>query len=470
MNKKISLIKNTLIILMGKICTQMISFFLLPLYTSYLQTSEYGIVDLINTYVLLFVPVISLQLETAIFRYLIDARNDKEEKSKLISTNFFYLVIFALLSLLLFGIINCFFNIKFKWYILGIILANMFNSNFMQVARGIDKVKDYSISSVISGGTTIILNVILIVNFNMGAKGMLLAMLIANIASALYLFFKLKLYDEIRYKKIDNKSMKKMLCYSVPLIPNGISWWIMSASDRTIISIVLNTAANGIYAVSNKFSSIINGFMGVFNLSWSESASINIHENDKNEFFSSVCNDVLKLFGCACLMLIVIMPFVFNIFVKGDYSDAYNYIPILIVSCVFNMLASQYGSIYIAEKETKKIAITSLIAAIINIIIDLLLIRFIKIYAAAISTAISYFVIMIFRYFDIKKFVLIKYERNIILKMTIIFSFALTTYYLNSLFLNIVSFIICIVFSLILNYNILKNGFCTIKNKLIRGE
>ena len=60
MSKKSALMKNTMIIFCGKVCTQLISFFLLPLYTGYLSTGDYGVVDLITTYVTLLVPIISL--------------------------------------------------------------------------------------------------------------------------------------------------------------------------------------------------------------------------------------------------------------------------------------------------------------------------------------------------------------------------------------------------------------------------
>ena len=49
MSREKQLAKNTLIITVGKVCTQLISFFLLPLYTGILSTEEYGIVDLLNT-------------------------------------------------------------------------------------------------------------------------------------------------------------------------------------------------------------------------------------------------------------------------------------------------------------------------------------------------------------------------------------------------------------------------------------
>ena len=75
MNREKGLIKNTLIITIGKICTQLITFFLLPLYTSILSTEEYGIVDLLNTLVSLLLPIITFQVEQAVFRKLIDNRN-----------------------------------------------------------------------------------------------------------------------------------------------------------------------------------------------------------------------------------------------------------------------------------------------------------------------------------------------------------------------------------------------------------
>ena len=71
-NKGKELVKNTAIISFGKMCTQLVSFLLMPFYTAVLSTQEYGIVDLIVTYGQLFLPVFTLQLEQALFRFLID--------------------------------------------------------------------------------------------------------------------------------------------------------------------------------------------------------------------------------------------------------------------------------------------------------------------------------------------------------------------------------------------------------------
>ena len=74
MNREKELFKNTAIVGIGKISTQVITFFLLPVYTALLSTEEYGIVDLLNTLVMLLVPIISFQIEQAIFRYLVESR------------------------------------------------------------------------------------------------------------------------------------------------------------------------------------------------------------------------------------------------------------------------------------------------------------------------------------------------------------------------------------------------------------
>ena len=93
-------------------------------------------------------------------------------------------------------------------------------------------------------------------------------------------------YKYFNKKLIDKKLIKSMVKYSAPLVPNSLSWWIVSVSDRSIISVVLGAASNGIYAISNKFPTIISSLSGVFNLSWSESAALHINSEDRDEFFT----------------------------------------------------------------------------------------------------------------------------------------------------------------------------------------
>ena len=466
MSKKKELMKNTIIIFLGRVCTQLISFFLLPLYTSFLLTKEYGLVDLITTYVTLLVPIITLELEMSVFRYLIDVRKNEKETKKILSNNFLVLLVSLLLFSLAYIIVTCFWHFDFRWLILFDIIICTFSGNFLQIARGLGRTVDYAISCIITGVSTILLNILFIVVLKMGAFGMIVSMALANGFGALYLFIRLKLYNKINFKLKDTKLIKSMYKYSIPLVPNGVSWWVVNVSDRTIISIILGTAANGIYDISNKFPTIISSLLGIFNLSWSESAALHINSPDRDKFFTDVLNTVTKLFTSLGVGMIACMPFVFPILINHKYVEAFNYIPILIIATVFNVGICIYTGIYIAKKMTKQVASTTIIGAIINIVINLLFIKFIGIYAAAISTAVSYFAMMVYRHIDLKKYINLKYEKGLILKTILIFTFSIIIYYQHIFILDVINLLIVIIYSYIINRKFIKNWKNIIFKKL----
>jgi O-antigen/teichoic acid export membrane protein len=468
MNKKKQLAKNTIIIFLGKVCTQLISFFLLPLYTSYLATDEYGLVDLIQTYVTLLVPIITLELEMSIFRYLIDSRSSKKDTKKLISNNFFILLISLLIFSIIYLIVTMFINIPFKWLILVDIIVCVLSGNFLQVARGFGKTVDYSISCILTGLTTVISNIILICFVGLGAEGMITSMALANFICSLYLFIRLRLDKLINFKLVDLSLIKDMFKYSIPFIPNGISWWIVNVSDRSIISFVLGASANGLYAISNKFPTIISSLTGVFNLSWSESAALHINSSDRDEFFSDITNTVLKLFSALGVGMIACMPFVFPLLIDSKYNEAYYYIPPLVLGTVFNVAICLYSQVYLAKKLSKQVASTAVVGAIINILINVIFIKKIGLYAASISTAISYFIMMVYRHIDLKKYVNIKIENGLILRTIFIYTFAIIIYYQRNMILNILSLITIVSYAIILNKELLLSTYKTIKLKLKR--
>lgn len=468
MNKKKQLAKNTIIIFFGRVCTQLISFFLLPLYTSYLATKEYGTVDLIQTYVTLLVPIITLELEMSIFRFLIDSRKSEKETNKLISNNFFILGISLSIFSILYIIVSSIVTIPYRWLIFVDIIVCVLSGNFLQVARGFGKTLDYAISCILTGLTTVISNIILICFVHMQAEGMIISMALANFMCSLYLFIRLKLYSKINFKIVDFKQIKEMYKYSLPLIPNGISWWIVNVSDRSIISIVLGASVNGLYAISNKFPTIISSLTGVFNLSWSESAALHINSSDRDEFFSDITNTVLRLFMALGVGMLACMPFVFPILIDVKYNDAYNYIPFLVLGTVFNVAICLYSQVYLAKKLSKQVASTAIVGAIINILINVIFIKQIGLYAAAISTMISYFVMMIYRHFDLKKYVNIKIEKKLIIESIIIYTFTLLIYYQKSIILHVICLLIVCIYAFITNKDFLKSSYLTVVKKIKR--
>lgn len=467
MSREKTLVKNTIIVAIGKICTQFISFFLLPLYTSILSAKEYGVVDLFNTYVSLLLPLIFFQIDQSIFRFLIDNRKNEDEKGKFISTTLYTVTIQSVLFLIVYLLISIFIHNEYKYYLALNVIASIFANIMLQISRGLGDNTTYSQGSLITGSGIIILNVVLLCVFKMGATGMLIAICVSNLLCSIFIYFKKKLY---RYTKIvfyNKKYLKNMWSYSIPLVPNQLSWWIVDASDRSIITWILGVGMNGIYSAANKFSSICISLFNIFNLTWSESASMSINDSDSDEFFTKMINTTIKLFSCILIGIVAVMPFVFQFFITGkEFADAYFQIPILMLATIFNITVSLFGSIYVALKKTKEIAKTSIYAAIINIVINIVLINKIGLFAASISTFIAYLLMSIYRYFDLKKYVNIKIDVKYILSVVPIYLIITVLYYIHNYYLCFIGLLIIIIFSIYYNVGLMVNMFSFIKNKV----
>ena len=251
------------------------------------------------------------------------------------------------------------------------------------------------------------------------------------------------------------------------MVPNQLSWWIITVSDRTIITYILGVGMNGIYSAANKFSSICTSLFNIFNLTWAESASMYIGDKDSSEYFSNIINTTLKLFIALCFGIIAFMPFVFSFLITGEgYADAYYQIPILMLSTVFSIAVSLFGSIYVALKKSGEIAKTSIYAAIINIVVNLLLIKFVGLYASSIATLVAYLAMSIYRYFDVQKYRKIKIDKKLILVSIITGSIIVLIYYIRNTYLCLIGGLISVIFALLYNKNLLISTFQIVSKRI----
>ena len=467
MSREKQLAKNTLIITLGKICTQLITFFLLPLYTGILSTEEYGIVDLLNTLVSLLLPIVTFQVEQAMFRELIEVRTNENKKKVIISTGVITVIFQCFLFLVLFAIVSPFVNNNYKIFLATNVITYIFLSLFQQIARGFGDNKKYAVGSFLSAMFTIMFNVLFIAIIRIGATGILLGTILGQLLGIIYLFFSLKLYKYIEIHKYKKIILKKLWKYSIPLIPNAISWWIFNASNRVITSSFLGVSQNGILAAALKFSSVFITFYNIFNMSWTESISVSINDDDIDGYFNKMFNIMLRLFTALGVGIIACMPFVFPIMINEKYSSGYGLVPLSILGSLFNVVVGLISVIYVAKKNTKAIANTSIISAILNIVINVALIKFVGLYAAVIATFVAFFTMSVYRLYDIrKKYFKITIDKSLIIKTIIVLLIILPAYYINNLYFNIFSLVLAVVFAWDLNKNSVKPILNMVKAKV----
>lgn len=458
MTKEKELVKNTAIITIGKICTQFIGFFLLPLYTSVLTTSEYGTVDLATTFQQLLLPIVFFQMEQAAFRFLVDARHSEEDQVTLQSTAFLFWLFQVVALGMIFLNIGFFLRYKYLWNLYFYVICAALSGFVLQIARGLGKNTVYAAGSFLTATSIIVCNILFLVVYHFGVKGMLSSFAIGNLIGSLYVFLRLKLYKNIRLKAASLDKLRECLTYSVPLIPNNLAWWVMGASDKMIVSTIMGVSFNGLLSVSHKFPTAFTSAFTIFNLSWTESSALHINDADRDAFFTKVINTIYNLFASAAIGIVALMPMLFPIMVPNpDYRGAYVLIPIYMLAAVFNVIQGLYSVVYIGLKKTKEIAKTTVVGAFLNLVVCLTLIKPFGLYAAGISSVVGYGTNALWRYFDLKKYINAPLDRMNVILSAAVALIVCVIYYLNITYLNIAGLLIAVVYALYINRRILRH-------------
>lgn len=451
MSREGQLAKNTVILTIGKLCTQFVSFMLLPLYTSVLSTEEYGTFDLLCTYWTLLLPIVGAQLDQGLFRFLFDCRDEKKKQRSLFTTVLCIDIRNALIFGLLAIVLQVFLKIHYGAYVILIVFAYSITNLLLQFERGLGDTVTYSIASFISAFSTIVLNIVTILIYSMGTEGLLIATLASQIITALFLIFHRKIWNYFSISQYDKSIAKRVEAYSLPLIPNSISWWMVSASDRLVINMFLGAAANGIYTVSNKFPNVFISFYNIFVLSWTENVTRFFNDVDRDEYLSKMITQMYNLFSAACFGIVACMPFVFTWIVNDNYAESYNQIPILMYAMLFRVLVGLYSAIFVAQKQSKLVMYTAIGAGIINIVTNLLLVNYIGLYAASASTLIAFAVMFIIRYYTINKTMSLKISAKSWWASGALCIFATITYYSNNVILHLITLLLTVIYGIYFN-------------------
>lgn len=406
MDKKYKyLFKNIGLLTISNFGGRLLTFLLIPLYTKYLTTSEYGIYDLYTTTVELLMPILPVCIFDAVQRFSLNKDSNKSD----IFTVGFRNMLKSILIFSLLILINYTFKIftelnKYPLYLLLFFISDNFYTYFSNVSKGLDNIKDYAVCGFINSATTLLFNILFLTVFHMGIDGYFLANILSYFIAGLYLMIKIKIWNYLKLH-LSNKGQKsEMINYSKHLVLSSVSWWINNSIDRYFIIWLLGTAENGIYSVAYKIPTIINVVQSIFNQAWTLSA-VKEYDSRKDDFYSNTYKNYMLLLIFSCSGLIIFDQLIAKIIYSSDFYIAWKYVPFLLISAVFSALNSFIESIFAASMDSKIIAQTTILGAVINIILNLILIHFMGTMGAAISTMISYFAMWIFKLIKAKKIV-----------------------------------------------------------------
>ena len=413
MNSYKKLAGNSFIFAVGSLGSKLVSIILVPLYTYYLSTNEYGTVDLLITTVTMLLPIVTASSFEALLRFAMDKKN---EASEVLDQSLLIALIGFLFFLILYPVL-VFFNVfgPYLIYLYALLFVQMLERTLAQYARAINYIKVFALNGILLTFTTGILNILFLMVFEFGVTGYFTSMILANIISVLFLFIMTKAYRTIRIRKVNRPLVKEMLHYSVPMIPNSLMWWLINASSRYFIRFFVGAAGNGLFAVASKIPTIINLINQIFTQAWQISAIEEFENKNKSEFYSTVFRYLssIMFIGASAVTLIVKLLFV-HLF-AADYYTSWQAVPFLLLSSVFATFSGFLGTNYVAAKETKGVFKTSVYGGVLSLIFNIIFIPMFGIIGAGLSSMVSFFLMFVLRVFDTRKFIAMRINWSVLL-------------------------------------------------------
>ena len=405
MGKYKELAKNTVIISVGTMLSKIVSFLMTRFYTGVLTPAEYGTSDLLNSTVSLLMPVISLGIADGVYRYLPEYPRSKKSDFSIgvymVTAGTQLLAVFLPILRLEDG---------FDGYLpllVFITLAACYHSVCEQYVRASGDTMLFAKQGLMNTMLVVTLNIVLLKVFSLGVTGYMLAVGLSDCICTAYLIIKKRLWGNLTVHP--NKHMlKKMLRYSIPLIPTTVFWWITSVSDRYMIAAILGSEANGIYTVANKLPTMLTLLSGVLMQAWQYSAVSESKSSleEQADFYSNVWIGLLSAMFFACSGMIAFAKVEVSILAAPEYYEAWRCVPILCAAMLFCAFTSFMGSVYTVTQKSTLSLWTSLLGAVINVIMNALLIPSpMGIYGAAFATWVSYFVVFLVRSVNARKYI-----------------------------------------------------------------
>lgn len=410
MNKYKNLLLNVGLFLLSAISTKLITFILIPLYTRYLTNAQYGITDMAYTIISLVGPITSCSINDAVVRYVVDDSHNIRRYVTLgtWTTIMSCMIMGALLPLTDLSIFGGLGVYKF-WFFLNFITWS-FNGLFAATMRSLNHVKLITRTSIISGLITGISAFIFIALFHFKTEGYFISIILGGGIGALQYLFSGKLYRYIGFPKLesDKALLRKMLLFSLPLVPNSVFWWVGNSVNRFFITSMLGIGASGLFAAASKIPNLMNMVSTIFWQAWSLSAFQEYRKSNISGFFTNVFTVFKAMTVIIGSAVIVLSPWLASFLLQRKFFQAWPIIPLLVFAFCFSVLSGFYGTVFTTGMKTKYLLTTTSVAATIVALCTWLFIPVFGLQGPAYAMVLSNVVMFTMRVFKVRKFIDIK--------------------------------------------------------------
>ena len=399
-NRIAFLLGNTLVFALGGLAIKAVSLVLMPLYTTAMTAGEYGTAELLNSAIEIVLPLLSAGVVEALYRFSIDDDVPKDE-------------LFAGSLVVLGGGIVC----AGVVCALGRVLWNMEHAGSFfvlfcsvcvfkattQLARGLGHVRRFVLYGLINALAMVVSTYLLLVRARLGVEGYLWSFAIGYLVGGLAAFLGSAEYRLLAPFRLDRALLRRMLVYSLPLVPNLLSWWLVSVSGRYVVLWGSGLAAAGLFTAASKMPSLINIVASVFQQAWQYSTAREIDSPDRGAFFGSVLRGYsLATLSAAGLVIALNRP-ISRVMLQAEFAEGWRYVPLLMLVASFGVISIFFESFYQALKNSGVLMASTALGAVVNVVLGVALVPFMGPWGAGLAGAVAYMLVLVVRARDLRR-------------------------------------------------------------------
>jgi O-antigen/teichoic acid export membrane protein len=465
---------NTIFTFIGNVGPQFVSFLLVPFYTYWLTREDYGVQDLVFTCITLFIPYLSLGFYEAVF--LFPKGKEVQEQKKYFSTAVITVTTIMVAILLIWMTIPSSIHKAvlpdgmqpYELYLVAALFVGPYQRIIHNFVRSLDKMRVFSYIGVVYAIVMLVLSLTTVPKF--GLAGFFISFLGAEILSILYGFFAIKAWKYLSFSCYERQCFSEMIKYSLPLVPNTTMWWVVNSINRPIMLSTVGLGGIGLYAVSNKFPSIINIIFTVFFSALQISVVEEYGKKDYSTFYNLVFRIVLFIMILISFVFLLFGDLIFSLIIDERFQDGAYYVPILCLGAVLSSVSAYVGTTFTVLKKTKYFLYSSIVAAIVAVVANALLIPKYGIMGACVAICLSQLTMFLYRWIKSYKYVnFTNFGRILIISMLFIAAFIIY-YLIYAPIIKHISLVLLLMFILYLNKDVLVNFevvFSKIKQRYI---
>ena len=403
------LLGNTLVFALGGLAVKAVSLVLMPLYTTALTAGEYGTAELLNSAIEIVLPLLSLGVVEALYRFSID---DDVAKDELFANSLLVLGGGIVGTAVLCAFAGVVWGVEHVVSFFVLFCSVCFFKATTQLARGLGHVRRYVVYGLINAVAMVIATYLLLFRAHLGVDGYLWSFTIGYLVGGMVAFLGSAEYRLLVPFRADRVLLRRMLVYSLPLVPNLLSWWFVSVSGRYVVLWHSGVVAAGLFTAASKMPSLINIVASVFQQAWQYSTAREIGSPDRGAFFGAVMRGYsLATLSAAGLVIALNRP-ISRLMLQAEFSEGWRYVPLLMLVASFGVISIFFESFYQALKNSGVLMASTMLGAVVNVVLAVVLVPFMGPWGAGLAGAVAYALVLVVRAHDLRRRIDLPIDRS----------------------------------------------------------